>query len=220
MTDVPPGHYSAVLVGHVWPSNSSLDVIRQASAAVAGTAAAYHRLREQLRQTRIGPLADQTGVTADDVCGAFERGEAHARDIAEKHDAKRAAFDGAHDAAAELRSQLAAIADDGNARISRIHHSKDPLPDKIDQIVDTVLQCQGRATAAAAPYGQDILGAVQRVLDRAGVDTSARQFAAAHGIDTPRLFAAPNGDRVREHVTALLAGPAPAPAAGALTWPT
>lgn len=205
-SDFPVGRLSQVLVGHVWPSGSNLAILNSASADVGNVAAAYLALQDQLRQARFGPLADQEGVTADDVRAAFERGEEHARTIAEKYETKRAAFQSAHDAASALRAQLTTIADDGHRQIMRIQDGHGSAAEQLDRLVGVVLECQTRANAAAAIYGQDILDAVQKILGAEGIDKSARKLAAEHGVDTGRMFGYPHHDQVREQLTALLSG--------------
>ncbi|GBE63604.1 hypothetical protein MFM001_00660 [Mycobacterium sp. MFM001] len=203
MSDLPPGRYSQILVGHVWPSGSNMALLVDASADCGNVAAAYHELRERLCQAWFGLLADQAGVTADDVHDAFRRGEDHARSVAEKNDIKRAAFDSAHNAVRELRAELSNIAEDGDSRIRHIEGGKDSGAAKLDGLVGVVLDCQSRASAKAAMYSQDILDAVQKVLDAEGIDQSARQFAAAHGIET--IFTRPAVSR--DQLTALLREP-------------
>lgn len=207
MSDFPPGRYSQVLVGHVWPSGSNLAVVSSASADFGSTAAAYQDLQEQLCQARFGPLAGQVGMTADDVRTAFQRGEDHARAIAEKNETKRVAFQSAHDAAKELRSQLTAIAEDGDGQIRQIQAGKGSSAAKLDELVGVVLGCQTRATVAAASYSQDILNAVQQILAAEGMDKSARQLAEDHGIDTGRMFGSPSQDRARDQLTQALEAP-------------
>ncbi|BBZ10977.1 hypothetical protein [Mycobacterium branderi] len=204
MSDFPPGRYSQILVGHVWPSGANLALLVNASAECGTVAAAYHDLRDRLCQARFGPLADQVGVTADDVHDAFRRGEDHAHSIAEKNEIKRAAFDSAHDAVRELRAELTAIAEDGDSRIRHIEGGRDSEAAKLDGFVDVVMDCQSRAGGKAARYGQDILDAIQKVLAAEGIDQSARQFAAQHGIEA--VFTRPAVSRDR--LAALLHKPA------------
>jgi hypothetical protein len=204
ISDVPPGRYSPILVGHVWPSGSNLAAVRNASATFVDTAMAYRRLQDQLRRDRFGPLADLGGVTANDVRDAFQRGEYHAGNLAEKNEAKQAALVAAGDAAGELRAELSTIAKEGDDRIGRIQDCDDSFPAKIDRIAAVVVECQTRANARAATYGEDIFAAIQQVLDSQGVDKSARQLAEDHGIDTGHMFAAPNQQTARGHVSALL----------------
>lgn len=208
-SDFPPGRFSQVLVGHVWPSGSNLAVLNSASADVGNVAAAYLELSDQLRQARFGPLADQEGMTADDVRAAFQRGEDHAQTIAEKNETKRTAFRSAHDAASELRAQLTTIAHDGHRQLAQIEDGHGSSAEKLDKLVGVVLECQTRANAAAASYSQDILHAVQKILGAEGVDTSAREFAADHGVDTAGMFGCARHDQAREQLTELLRAPEP-----------
>lgn len=203
MSDFPPGRYSHVLVGHVWPSGSNLAAIGNASTDFNNTATAYQDLQDQLRQTRFGPLADQAGVTADDVRDAFQRGEAHAGNVAEKNAIKRAAFTSVRDALSELRSALTTIAEDGDTEIARIQQGNESSATRLDSIGDVVLACQTRANVKAAACGEGILSAVQRVLDAEGAGKSARQFAAEHGIDTGRMFGHPSPDNARAQAAAI-----------------
>lgn len=206
MSDYPPGRYSRVLVGHVWPSGSNLAAIGNASTDFGDTATAYQALQDQLRQARFGPLAGQAGVTADDVRDAFQRGEAHAGNVAEKNATKRAAFASVRDALSELRSALTTIAEDGDTEIARIQNGNQSSATKLDNIGDVVLACQTRATVKAAACGEGILSAVQRILDAEGIGTSARQFAAEHGIDTGRMFGHPSPHSARAQATAMVNG--------------
>jgi hypothetical protein len=205
MSDFPPGRYSRILVGHVWPSGSNLAAVVNASTECANVAAAYQDLQDRLCQARFGPLAGQVGVTADDVHDAFRRGEDHARSIVEKNETKRAAFESAHSAVSELRAELTTIARDGDNRIRRIEGGEDSAAAKLDMLVEVVLDCQTRANVKAALYSQGILDAVQKILDAEGIDQSARRFAADHGIET--VFGHPTTDMVRSQVAALAPGP-------------
>ncbi|OBI44551.1 hypothetical protein A5707_03195 [Mycobacterium kyorinense] len=204
MPDYPPGRYSHVLVGHVWPSGSNLATVGKASTDFGNTATAYQALQDQLRQARFGPLAGQAGVTADDVRDAFQRGESHAGTVAEKNAAKLAAFTSVRDALSELRSALTSIAEDGETQIAQVQRGDGSAATKLDNIGEVVLACQARANAKAAACGEGILSAVQRVLDAEGIGKSARQFAAEHGIDTGRMFAHPNLASARAQAAAIV----------------
>lgn len=104
----------------------------------------------------------------------------------------------------ELRAELTAIAEDGDSRIRHIEGGRDSEAAKLDGFVDVVMDCQSRAGGKAARYGQDILDAIQKVLAAEGIDQSARQFAAQHGIEA--VFTRPAVSRDR--LAALLHKPA------------
>jgi hypothetical protein len=216
MTDFPPGQYSHLLVGHVWPSGANVVVVEGASAHFGNAAAAYHHAADQLRAARFGPLGDQHGVTADDTRETFQRGENHARNVAEKNETKKAAFDSAHNAVSELRRELTTIAREGDNQIRQVLDRDDPLAARVDRVAGVVVDCQTRATAKAATYGEDVLNSIQKVLETEGSGQSARQFAAAYGVDTGRMFASPTKATAVGQVAALLDGsPAVAPGSNA-----
>ncbi len=204
MNDYPSGEWSPILVGHVWPNGANLTIITNAASNFASTAANYHRFSDRLEHARSGPLAIQQGRTVEDLREAFRRGENSAREVGEKNETKRASCQYAYDSASEMRSELAAIAEEGNNRIKKILESKEPIDAKIDSITDVVFDCQSRANGKAASCGSNILGSIQTVLDRDGIPKSSWQFAAEHGINTERMFGSPNKALIRDQVRAAV----------------
>lgn len=208
MTDYPPGKWSPLFVAHVWPSGSDLHIIRNESMTnFRNLATIYHRFENELQQNRFELLSSQEGITVGDLRYAFQQGEKHAREIAEKNETKGSAYDFSYDSACELRSELTAITEKGNSNIKQIENSKDPPAIKIDKIVAVVLNCQTEATTKAAVYGDNIFNATQQILNKEGIAVSARQFAQDHGIDTETMFRSPTKETVREHVEKLLSQP-------------
>lgn len=142
MTDLPPGEWSDLLVGHQWPSGSALGLIGNAVSHRGEVEIAYHNYSEQLRSARSGPLASQAGVTADDVRSAFLYGEVHADRIAEKNYTKKTGYSSSCNSANDLRSDLSSIAAEGDAQIKTIQESDKPLTQKVGEIVDLIIKCQ------------------------------------------------------------------------------
>lgn len=210
MADLPPGEWSAVLVGLYWPAGSNVARISAESTNFGTSAAEYRYFENQLQRARTGPLASQEGLTADDLRGSLRLGEENAHDVAEKNEVKKSAYDFVRDSANDLRSELTAIAGEGNSKIKEIQGSKDSLLTKIDKIADVVLDCQRRANAKAAICGDNILNATQNILRREGIDISARKFANDCGVDTVQMFKSPSKDAIHDRVKAILANQQPA----------
>ncbi|SOJ54456.1 hypothetical protein MSIMFB_01950 [Mycobacterium simulans] len=209
MSDLPPGEWSSILVGLYWPAGSNVATISAESTNFGTIAAGYRYFENQLQAARIGPLASQEGLTADDLRDTLRRGEENAHDVAEKNVVKKSAYDFVRDSANDLRSELTVIAREGNSKIKEIQGSKDSLLTKIDKITDVVLDCQRRANAKAAMCGDNILNATQNILRREGIDISARQFANDRAIDTVQMFKSPSKEAIHDQVKGILANPTP-----------
>jgi hypothetical protein len=205
----PGGAWGEAMVGHVWTPHSDLTVTSAASTKRQATAAAWHHFSDELRQKLSGPLHPelQKGMTADAIRETFKWCADQGEEVAETNDTIGKAHGSAHDWATDLNFQLAEIAEDGSSKIKQIQESKEPAPVKLGQIVDVVMEGQQRANAAAAPYTQNLFEAIQTVLDRRGIDKSARQFAQEHGIDTTGMLRSPGRETVTNQVQGILNGP-------------
>lgn len=204
MTDYPPGEWSPILIGHVWPNGSNLTILSNAEHNFADAADRYRGFLEQLSNARSGPLANQQGRTADDLRETFSRGEKYAREVSEKNGIKRSACHIAHDSVRELRSQLTSIAEEGNGYIRKVLDSNEPAPTKIDHITEIVFNHQSQANDKAATCSQNILAVIQTVLNREDIATSSLQFAAENGMDNNRMLGSPNKEGIREKVKATV----------------
>lgn len=200
MTDYPEGEWSQILVGHVWPSASNLELIANQSINFANTSAEYLHFESQLGRARSGPLANQEGLAAENLQDTFKRGEKDSHDIAEKNELKKISYDSIYTTLSELRSTLSAIARDGNSKIKEVQISKDPEPIKIGKIVAIVSNSQNQANTTAAMHGDNILNATQKILNSEGIFTSARQFSIERGVNTNHLFRPLNTKSVENHV--------------------
>ncbi len=207
MSDLPPGEYSELLVGQHWPSSTSMTTVRDAMAHRGTTATRFSDLSEQLRLIQSGPIANQSGITADEIREVFNRGERDARAVAANNQTKHAAYLAAHGSAESLRKTLGTIAQEGNSKIEEIQASKGSLSEKITKITDLVLTSQSQASIEAANCAAEILDATQNIFTKQGLDHSAREFAKHHGNDIASMFTSPDPSAVREKVTALLNPP-------------
>jgi hypothetical protein len=194
------------LVGQWWTPPSDLGVVGAAATKRQTTSTAWHNFSEQLRQELSGSLNPelQKGMTADSIREAFTWGADQASDVAETNGTISKAHGSAHQSVSDLNSRLETIAHGGKTEINNIQASKDLPPIKLGKIVDVVMRCQQDANSAAAPCTQNIFEAMQTVLDRRGIPTSARQFAQEHGIDTTRLLGSPSKEAVTQQVKDVL----------------
>lgn len=188
MPELPDDPWSRLLVGHQWPQASALDTLLGSAGNRSAIAAALEAYADTLTAVRQGPLAAQEGVTADALRDRFRAGEALAVELSRRNSAKHAAYRTAHDCVAQLRDELSEIARDGRATITAVQESAVPAAAKAARITEVVQTCQAAATAAGGRHAANLLDALQRLLSAAGPGTTARQFAAAHGLDPGTLF--------------------------------
>ncbi|MBX9981624.1 MAG: DUF5631 domain-containing protein [Mycobacterium gordonae] len=190
MTDLPPGKWSAILIGDHWPDEHDIMVVDLGREKRAAIRSGYIHLAEFLLSAQHGALAEQYGHTADDLGRSFTRGENHARKVAALNGIKEDAYRTAHDSVQSLRSDLTAIAAEGNNDIRQIETSKLPPEAITAQIVDAIQRYKSMATMAAAKCAGNILDAMQRILEQEEIGQSARQFAQDHGVDLSHMFQA------------------------------
>lgn len=178
-------------------------------------ALAHDAYADTLHNIRFTYLLAQDGSAAKSIESRFETGESHSREVASRSSIKAAAYQRAHDAVRHLREDLQRIAEEGEKKIQAIIASKIPLQNKIDQILGIVAASQAQANSAAALQSNNILDAVQTVLDVQGVETSARAFATQQAVPLEHSFRSVSPETMQPQVEALLnsdAGPPLAPA--------
>lgn len=91
-----------------------------------------------------------------------------------------------------LRQELTSLAEEGNKEINNIKNSKEPEEIKVTQIVATIHQYRALANLAAAKYGENVLDAVQSIMDAQGKGQSAREFAQTHGLNMSQMYRQPD----------------------------
>jgi len=204
MPDLPSGEWSPLLVGHQWPGSPSLAILRAAAADRAALSVAYDGYADTLRLVRTGALADQEGSTAESARRSFGLGESRARDIAARNRGKERSYTDAHDWITGLRSDLEAIAADGNSEIRRILDTNGPAPQKISAIVQTVTAAQEQANARAASCCANLCDAIHTVLAAGNGTTTARGLARLYGVDLDRAFGSPSAEHIHTEVARMM----------------
>ena len=178
---LPPGPWTPLLIGEHWPDNASLAVLSSAADSRDTLASALDAYSETLRSARFGPLAAQSGVTAEEVHASFLRGETHARELAQKSFCRRNAYIGALGSAEALRAELRDIACRGNAAIERVRSSGVTRSEQVDGVNTVIRSAREEAARASAAHCDSIFGELQKVLSMSVVDSSSRAFARGHG---------------------------------------
>lgn len=204
MSDLPPGEWSELLVGHQWPGVDSLATLTSAATSRGSISNEFSSYADTLQSIRNETLAHQEGITAEDARHAFQTGETSARAVSERNSAAQTSYDSAHRSTQYLRTQLSEIARDGNAAIEDIQRSKDPLPIKLGKIVDVVSDAQTQANIRAAACSDRLFADIQQILDSEDLGASARQFAKTNGVDVERAFSSPSESSIRDQVSTLI----------------
>jgi hypothetical protein len=204
MMDLPPGEWSALLVGHQWPAEATLAALAAAADRRAEVHTTHDGYADALRAIRTEHLGIQEGVAAEAARGMFRSGEETARTIASKNLGKRASYIAAQRAVSELRSDLEAIAEHGNAAIRQVIESADPPAAQVCAIVEIVADAQRQSNARAGGRCADVLAAAQDVLRAEPAGRSVHHFALSNGVELPDAFGSPVSERVHAEVVAMM----------------
>lgn len=180
--DLPPGPWSELLIGHHWPTASSLAVLHAASAQRDVIQTAHDSYAETLASIAECTLAEQRGVTAERARARFEAGHRRARSVAERNRIKRESYRCAITATESLRDDLTDIAEHGNAAIENIRSSRAPAAAKMSAINNVIAEAHAHAAARSALHVGSIYSAVQSIVDAEDLAPSARAFASSHGL--------------------------------------
>lgn len=176
--DLPPGKWTAMLIGPWWPPDPEQWAARAAHwrALVdqrVNEAAGYSRTRDSL-------MVNQ-GVTADNLIALYKRNINRLLDHAEKYGVKARANTAMNGAAIQLRERLTQIAADGNRRIQEITDSKTPSLGKLGQVLQVQAECNASAINASLTAVATIVDSTQQVLNAEGIGTDARTWLKARG---------------------------------------
>lgn len=205
---LPPGEWSALIVGDQWVDDPDLMVLLHSISSREEVNTGYSLFADMLRNTQLTTLAEQQGYTADDLRSAFRHGEEQARQVAAKNEAKVSAYRNTYDNIVCLRQDLTALAAEGNQRIRSIQDSKEPVAVKVPQIIAAIHQYRALAGITAAKCSGSVFDAIQKLLDAEGTGQSARQFAQARGLDVGRMFRSTHRDMdLEEQVRSRLTTP-------------
>jgi hypothetical protein len=180
------------------------DTAQLAGHTDAALGVAFDSYADALRSVQTGALAGQQGLTAESTRRSFGLGESRARDIAARNLAKGQSYTVAAEWITALRSDLEAIADDGNSAIRRILDTNSPAPQKISAIVQTVTAAQEQANAHAASCCANLRAAIHTVLAAGNGTTTARGLARLHGVDLDHGFGTPNTEHIHTEVSRMM----------------
>ncbi|MCE9516690.1 MAG: hypothetical protein K8R24_12305 [Mycobacterium sp.] len=204
MTDLPPGEWSPLLVGHQWPTGATLSALAAAADRRAAAHTRHDSYADALQAIRTEHLGIQEGVAAEAARGLFRTGEEAARSIAAKNLGKRASYIAAQRAVSELRFDLQTIAEHGNAAIRKVLDSAAEPAAQVSAIVEIVADAQQQSNARAASRCADVLTAAQDVLSAEPAGHSVRYFALANGVGLPDAFGSPVSERIHAEVSAMM----------------
>lgn len=181
--DLPPGKWSAVLVGAWWPQPP--DLLRQSSQHWGSAAAEQEHFAQDLRN-QSNQLSRNQGVTADDLIERFHDGEKFHLDLAEKYGAKRDAFNSGAGAMETLRSGLRGIAEEYNQKISEIekHAGIGSSATAAVKIAALITEANSFAAHKSGTAVAALTDAVQKILKAEGVGMSPQEFLKNEGLNT------------------------------------
>ncbi|WP_041179905.1 DUF5632 domain-containing protein [Mycobacterium canetti] len=181
--DLPPGRWSALLVGAWWPA--------QPDAPMAGVT--YWREAAQLKRNEANDLRNERsrlavnqGRTADDLLERYWRGEQRLATIAHQCEVKSDQSEQVADAVNYLRDRLTEIAQSGNQQIDQILAAKGPIEAKVAAVNAVIEQSNAMADHVGATAMSNIIDATQRVFDET-IGGDAHTWLRDHGVsvDTP-----------------------------------
>lgn len=179
--DLPPGTWTAALIGPWWPAPSTgLRAGAQHWSQECGEQQLY---AQNLRTQWTAFAANNKGQTADDLITRFQQGEKLHLDLAEKYQTKASAFNSGADAIDYLRSRLSEIAHTGNKEINDILASKKPPPEKLAEVQAVQARCNADAANASRDALDKMMAATQKILDAEGIGGNARSWAEANGFN-------------------------------------
>nr|WP_156745537.1 DUF5631 domain-containing protein [Mycobacterium sp. 1165178.9] len=179
--DLPPGKWSAALVGAWWPAPSA--TLRAGAQHWSQASAEQQGYSQHLRNLWTKISAHNEGHTADDLIDRYQQGEKFHLDLAEKYQTKAAAFNSGADAIDYLRSRLSEIANRGNKEIDDILASKKPPPEQLAEVQAVQARCNADAANASRDAVDKLVAATQKILDVEGAGGDARSWARANGFD-------------------------------------
>ncbi|VAZ95034.1 hypothetical protein LAUMK4_03007 [Mycobacterium persicum] len=177
--DLPPGKWSAVLVGPWWPEPPHAPAAgflywRQAGDAKGREASDLQNARSQ--------LAVNKGQTADDLLERYWRGEQRVTTIAHQCQVKSEQSDRVADAVNNLRDRLSEIAKSGNEEIEQILSSNGYTEIKVAAVNAVIAEKNASASHAGDNAISNIVDGMQRVLD-VTIGGDARKWLSEHGVN-------------------------------------
>jgi hypothetical protein len=182
IADLPPGRWTPLLIGDLWPSSASVSVLSAGTATRENLSSEFATYFERVLGIKRYHLDPQEGFTAEDARAAFDRGAAGSSHIAHVNDVKSSGYMSVRDKVIQLRSALKWLAEDGNREINEISSSQMPLADKVAEILRVVTRTRDAAFLEAAACVGHISDQIRAILRVQGIDTPPQAFASAHGV--------------------------------------
>ena len=204
MTDLPPGDWSALLVGHQWPGSATLAVLSAAADARSAVMRAHDMHADNLRSVRAEHLDIQEGITAESARELFRAGERRSRAVAAKNMTKHSSYRTGHQAVSQLRADLEDIAEQGNAAIERVIGSRESSAATLAAITAIVVDAQEQANMRAASRCAEVCAAIREVLDAETAGQNTWDFARRHGMDLPAGYGSPSAEQVASDVERIM----------------
>lgn len=177
--DLPPGKWSAWLVGPWWCARPEAPI---AAVTYWRQAADLKRREASDLQNERSRLAVNQGRTAEDLLERYWRGEQRLTTIAHQCQVKSEQSDRVADAVNNLRDRLTEIAQSGNQEIDNILSSKESTVAKVAAVNAVIAEKNASAAHAAANATSNIIDATQRVLDET-IGGDARTWLREHGMN-------------------------------------
>ena len=180
--DLPPGKYTAALIGAWWPRPST--TLRTGAVHWRAQQEQQEQYAQDLHRQWTQLASQNEGHTADDLVFRLQQGEKHHLDLAEKYKVKAESFEKGADAIDSLREGLRGIADDYNQRIANIENSKESAAMKVGEIEKLIAEANGFAAFKAGAAVAAIMDATQRIITVEGLSVSAQDFLKSQGLNT------------------------------------
>ncbi|MDC8975464.1 DUF5631 domain-containing protein [Mycobacterium marinum] len=177
--DLPPGKWSAWLVGAWWPALP--DAPATGTTYWRGARDIMHNEARDLQDER-SRLTVNRGRTADDLMDRYWRGEQRLVTIGDQCEVKSLQSVRVADAVGNLRDRLADIAHSGNKEIDQILSGDLPMEAKVAAVNAVIAEKNGSAANAGSIAMSNIIDATQRVLD-ATIGGNARTWLREHGVN-------------------------------------
>ncbi|WP_373199446.1 DUF5631 domain-containing protein [Mycobacterium marinum] len=181
--DLPPGKWSAWLVGAWWPAPPESPAAGVSYWRQAGQM--KHNEARDLQNER-SRLAVNRGRTADDLMDRHWRGAQRLATVAEQCDVKSRQSDRVTDAVNNLRDRLRDIAHSGNKEIDQILSGPGLIEAKVAAVNAVIAEKNASASSAGATAMSNIIDATQRMLD-VTIGGEARAWLNEHGVSLDAL---------------------------------
>lgn len=178
--DLPPGKWTALLIGPWWPAPPT--ALRAAAQYWNYAFEQQEQYSQDLRNQRATLLAHNEGHTADDLAGRYYQGEQFHLDLAEKYRDKAAALDRCANEVDSLRSKLAAKAAAGNKEIDDILASKKPELEKLAEVQAAQVRYNAEAEIASDTAVTNMMAQTQQMLSNEGISSNAEAWARDQGL--------------------------------------